>query len=286
MNDAEAKINELYKQIYDIRKNCGKQRQQIYFSDFEALDKNLRECLQQTHPYEISFPQKKSLGTQVQNYGQGGKGLPAKIPPEGYLYRIANPIDVFTNIKAGNFPNAKIPRLAANLWNRLNNLSQDGRKWLELSEHGDKPYAACSRISWWTHYDLDDSNTNIIEKANKLGLFENWVDTEIYLLRCKADICVQSSIASVPTIIDAYASSVFYTTENDKNPVEGITINLSQAPDLELGISEVVLKEINLNCLQIKPIRIESGERQVRTHIGSKNLAMLETLKSYYISIS
>jgi hypothetical protein len=282
MNDIEVKIIELYEQIYQIRKECGLQRQSNHLTDFQVLDDNLRNYIKQKHPYELTFLQKKSLEEQVQSYRQGGSGLPAKLDSEGYLYRIANQIDIFANTQIVNFSKEKIPVESAKLWNKLNHISKAGKDWLPLSDYGHKPYKTNNQISWWTHHQLDDSNDNLIEKANRLGLFENWIANEIYLLRCKAHICANSSIASVPTIIDAYASSVFYTTEDSKNPVEGTTINLSQAPHLELGLSEIVLKEIDLNYIEIKPIRIESEHRQSRTHIASKNLKMLECLKSYY----
>jgi hypothetical protein len=281
MDTLELKTIELQEEIYEIRKTSGIQRQEIHSTDFYILDKHLKDLLQQTHPYSLAFSQKQLLEAQVPNYQKCGNGLQAQITCEGYLYRIANPIDVFANIKTENFKKEDIYISAMELWNKLNTLSELGTKWLPLSEHGEKPYWTNGQISWWTRHDLDNTDTSIIENATRLGLFENWVANEIYLLRCKADICTDSPIASVPTIIDAYASVAFYTTENVKNPVEGTTINLSLTP-LNLGISEFVLKKIDLNSIEIKPVSIKSEERRMHSHIVSKDVKMLESLKAYY----
>lgn len=284
MDDTEKEIVRLFEEIYEARKKCGIIRQKICSSVITQLDQKLKKNLQQTHPYNLTHPQKKLLEELVGEYLNGGNGLSAKILSDGYLYRIAGPIDLYGNINSVIPSNKKLFNLAMEFWNKLYNDSGGGQKWLQLSKYGgDKDYSTYSQISWWTRHIIEDSDMNIIANATRLGLFEDWINQQTYLLRCHTEICTKTPLASVPTIIDAFANSVFYTTENKDDTFEGITINLSQAPLLDLGISEIVLKKIKLSRIEVLPVLIKTEDRQANSHINSKNIRILRSLLDYYL---
>jgi hypothetical protein len=277
----------LYEEIYKLRGECGRTRQGNWSTDLDLLDRELRTKLKRTHPYTITREDRLSLENKVKAFQNGGNGEKGKITSAGYLYRIANPIDVYSNINRLTVQPEQVAKFARLQWNKINRLSdngKNGRNWLRLSDFGKISYSAYSSISWWTTDRLSSGRANILSATTKLGLFENWIANQSYILRCPIKMSVSSNIVNVPSAIDAFASSVFYTTENSKTPKTGLAIDLSLSP-IAWGANEYVLKKIELRHIEIKPILIPDHHRKKFNTITSDSPEILARLIDYYTNL-
>lgn len=267
-------------EIHQRRQSCGKRLQPAYAFLLEMLGCVLTNQLKTPHPYGtdldlLGFDQLTKL------FSLGGIGNQATLPDDKYVYRVFN---------RGSLPyvvNLKWPRYQTNpvlLWDVLMTRSHKGDLWVKLADYAENAYPANRgearfKCTWWTTYPLD---SDVILGAYTIGMFSEWINDEVYVMRAPVKNLNLLKVARVPTVIDAFIQPVFQPTQDPPPAKFGVTINLASHQNPTSGVNEFAIHPFEVEFIEIKPIKIEPALRQRYPEISKNDPDVLQSLISYY----
>lgn len=267
-------------EIHARRQLCGKKLQPTYAAFLEMLGCVLANQLKAVHPYGSDLDL-LALDQHTKLFALGGLGNQATLPAGEYLYRVFN---------RGSLPyvvDLKWPIYQANpvlLWDALMSKSRRGDLWLRLADYAENAYPAERgnsrfKCTWWTTYPLD---SDVILGAYTIGMFSEWINDEVYVMRVPVKDVNPLKVARVPTVIDAFIQPVFRPTKEPPPAEAGITINLSNHKNPTSGVNEFAIHPFEVQVIEIKPIKIELTLRQRHPKISKYDPDVLQSLISYY----
>jgi hypothetical protein len=275
MSNNEPVDEELLANIYALRLEIAMRRQSRHRELLVQLESLISE-VSLPHPYALSGPVFGKLsGTDV--FAEGSFGLEADPPEAEFLYRLCSLQSVidFTDWKAdagGNEPPGRI-------FNRLETeAGPDPSDWLPLGDYTDGgSLGGYLGITWWTS--LSMSPAEVVVAAQRLGLVLK--GEYKLLLRCSVEYVRRERLARVPTVLDAFASEIFHTTDDARGPKHGVTISLESLQDLQEGADEFVIGPVDVSQVQVFPVRVTEDMSQA-CPLWSSNRQRWQLLEGYY----
>ena len=270
---AKAK-SDILTEIYKYRCTTGVTRQPHHRKDLRDLRKIIKE-IPQDHPYRLKDyePLYRSAAFDP---GACGSSLNTKVVLE--LYRLGSLDKVVEHVTDWTFKKTRgrrpysEPRLFFHLSQYYRN---EGKPWLPLSRFATGELSGIRKFTWWTTSDLDVND--IVCASHNLGLPNSWIPKYALLLRCHRE----ASMVSIPSVLDGFCSVIFNAADyRGGSPTSGQTIDLDTEP-LALGHNEFVLKPIDVDSVEVKPILIDQPKRL--HHVVRMDGKLLRLLHHYYI---
>lgn len=245
--------------IYQLRSNQGRARQSILTAVYDELDSILKSNAK-THPFTAID---KSVFACVDCY-RGDRTFDSFINfnlIEGtqYLYRVDNIDKILGGRDNLNEIKPKAQRkYLSDPAKYFEELRDD--QWHSMDEVLEK-YNPWRKLSWWTHSDLASITTShqMIESAHSCGLPNDWLNSNCFLLRLDIQAAIENESFDcyLPSIIDAYSSSIFVPKEVGSM---GSAINLTNFKD---GFSEFIVRNIpNVKCMEFKAIKLDNDYKK------------------------
>lgn len=276
MSDAAS----LQTEIHQRRQSCGKKLQPDYAVMLEMLGCVLTNQLKAPHPYgsDLDLP---GFDQHTKLFELGGIGNEATLPAGEYVYRVINMLSLpyVVDLKWRRYQTSPVL-----LWNALMTRSRKGELWLRLADYAENKYQAERgssrfRCTWWTTYPLD---LDVILGAYTIGMFSEWINDEVYVMRAPVKALNPLNVARVPTVIDAFMQPVFQPTNATPPAKAGVTINLANHHQPTTGVDEFAVHPFEVDFIEIKPIKIEPALRQRHAEISKNDADVLQSLISYY----
>jgi len=259
--------------LYNMRRNIAQKRQHSHLEKYEKLHEFLLS-LEKAEPYDLGFDTKLKFEA-VAFFVDNPFGHKARIPNrDTFIYRICSIRDV---VKGTDW--RKDEGTDAANWMKVYDKSKGN--WTPLSRFARGTYCCHPRcFSWWTSYPLFE---DVIRGAHKIGMTNDWVAVETVVLRCPVDYVSKNKLAVVPTVIDAFMQLIFHPTKDSISPTYGITIDLSLYPrTLSPGLDEVVLPALDIDRLEVLPIKADQEYREGKNQVLSESEVLAGLLEFYY----
>lgn len=257
-----------YQMVYESRYAIGLARQEYFAGYLARFDQFLTE-LHRKHPYGRDKALYEKCSEVACFISGDTQWIPAH-PKQSVLYRIANikktffDNDDFRVVVREDAPGISPIRTEADISDLFDQLSFESSpdrnpiRWLNLSDYLEE-YKAKRGFTWWTTLALSDAADaiDLLKKAHLIGLLNNWVGE--YSLIMKLDLpketqSIDSPTVWVPSVIDAYLSSIFKAQDQDKRPAHGTAINIKNPA--EEGADEYVVRGNILSNIEFIPFRV------------------------------
>lgn len=274
-----------YKDIYDLRQDCGRRRQPTYGQALDDLDAVIRPA---PHPYDLKLPAIQQLMNNTW-FRVGALGLqrPATLPASGYIYRIC-PIKKLTDYSHNWFSSSPRkddqPPLIFHLWKKkveeLERKAGGKKVWLRLRSYARDRFYGPRSFSFWTGHELDPyDSAKLLVSAHALGLPNDWIDEYSVVMKCDTSFLQGRAEAKIPTTLDGFDSHIFHPRRESLVPPSGITIELSLTAPLHRGQDEFAIGPVETAAIQMYPVQIPST---LLPCIKSDDNRLLSSLHVYY----
>lgn len=271
----------LQKEIYERRQACGRRLQPSYAQFLDMVNCVLTRQLNAPHPYRLHSDQITALGRQTKLFALGGIGDQATLGGEEFIYRVFKKGHLKDTVKF-KWDEHRNP---TKLWSWMMMKSPKGEPWVNLADFVENTYPVDDverwfNCTWWTTFPLD---RDVIVGAYTIGMFREWIDDEVYIMRAAVRNVEPLEVAHVPTVIDALMQPVFHPTKEPLPRSGGVTINLSAYKKPKQGVSEFLIKPLKVEVIQIKPVRIKDSATQSHyDEISLNDPLVLQSLVAYY----
>jgi hypothetical protein len=246
--------------LYKKRIEIGDARQSRHSAKFRMLQE-ATTLVNAPYPYELPRPLFRALyATGALSTTPEGHSIK---PSTEFLYRLtATAILVHFTQWIGP-PSGRWPmrRVHAHLLYEARRAA-----WLPLSDFCRGEVAGPRGFTWWSSLSL--YTTEYPRAASRAGIPKDKLPAFPVLLRIRADQVEEANPLCVPTVIDAFDSSVFNPIADDPVPMAGETISLEGAT-LARGCDEYVIAAIPVARVEMLPLRRRHLPDKIGLETGS-----------------
>lgn len=238
-----------------------------------------------SHPYRLIrsrvIDQFQPLMANTE-FANGGTGPSASASGE-FIYHLTSVRKLVKNTRWSFFPSG-FPRPKSAAWRVFEYLVADYKKtsnWLLLRNYANGKYGGFRNFTWWTSLELDP--TDIVCKAHKLGVPNQWIPNYAIILRCPVTHIKIDNLHHVPTVIDGFHSEIFRPMDFRVSPLtSGRTIDLETKGQLKDGVEEFTLSPVPVSQIEFKPVLINTPDRD---HRVVRNARLWQLLSTFYDSL-
>jgi len=265
-------------ELYSTRQALGTRRQPRHSTLANTLSLAL-EKVGAPHPFCLNDVQRRQLAKEVQVFGRGSDGLFARVPQDGFLYRLCsiNRLVSCTTELLRRYPQLEKEGNDDDNYSILRQEFDVRRDWLPYDRYARGYYWGYRDRTWWTTLNLFSGD--LVCNAHKTGLPNDRMPFNAVVLRCRGDN-IKPGLARVPTVVDGFDSAIFCPTRDSDRPARGVTISVEASERLTLGADEVVLGRVEVEKLTLWPIRIDNI--MTDKHQVVPNDSLLRLLANYY----
>lgn len=260
--------------LHNMRQRIGTNRQPRHDRDLKDLDSEL-QAMKIQHPYSLNREQIERLMTK-DSFRQGGRGLPAEIPDQGFLYRLCNVRSVVRYTTWVSVPT--VHDNDEDVWRRLKNDYDSNQEWLPLNRYAQGVLTGHRGFTWWTN--LKALPDDVLSGAHTIGMPNDWIPVYAVVLRCP--VSYLGPFTHVPTVLDGFSSEIFHPTIDNDNPPVGLTISLEHSHILREGSSEFVLGSLEVEPIEMRPVLIDSNMMAAHAHYVGLGPDLWRLLEVYY----
>jgi hypothetical protein len=263
--------------LYMLRRDVVQRRQPNHLTFYDNLHNYLKNTLGKDQPYDLLFDLKAKFECFAPYVNQRF-GPNAHIPPgDGYLYRICTVKDLVSGTTRWLADFEDEPDIA--VWDLISGTGLN--QWFPLREFGAGTYTCRPRaFSWWTTFPL---YSDVISGAHRIGMTNDWVPFQCFVLRCPTTYVSSMNLACVPSVIDAFMQKIFHATRDSTSPWYGVTIDLSMFPETIFpGIDELMLPAVDVNQLDVLAIEANDVYCAGKNNVTSNDPILLDMLAEYY----
>ena len=258
--------------LFEQRSRLGRERQPRHAHILDALDSRLPP---EKTPFDEADDVSEAL-IEAPEFRAGSVGDPARLREKKYLYRFSSTGGL---VKYCGWDSGRRPVSNRVAHRKLMVASEEGRKWVELSQFAEGNLSSYRKASFWTPYSL--RRTKLPRDMAKVGVPSDWIWKNGVILRLDlAEFLASGLIVRVPTTVDGYTYPVFHPRREKIKPAWGTAIDINRQP-LTLGQAEVVVPPAPVSLFKIRPVRIP-GESKKNI---SELLDLLAPLEQYYDSL-